>query len=736
MHKYIPTQLNRLIDRKRPPEYPLKTQRPSFITSKAFSRRRISEGRDFDKMVNLLTRRSGKALRMIMVLAAALLLWSAQSPILIASELMLKPPGAQPDDHVGAAVDLDGKTMVVGASASRNYAGSAYVFMRNGGGFTFEAPLTGSDSAAGDWFGSAVAVSGETAVIGAPNKNAEAGAVYVFTRTGDGWKEEAQIIAHDTSPGDRFGAAVAIDKDTLVVGASQKNSLTGTAYVYTRSNGKWELQTVLTPGDAVPGDWFGNAVAVEGDTIAAGALFWKDGRGAVYVFNRGGSSWSEQAVLSPADGAVGDQLGCGVALSGDTLVAGAQGKTFQTGTAYVFVRTGSAWREQARLTTGDSAVNDKFGSAVSVSGNAAVIGTAEKAGSRGAAYVFYRRNSAWSQRDKLTASDGSGADLFGRTVTIFSGTVVVGAPGKDHFTGKVYVYEGVVPSSLATFNASEVTAATATLNAGLLALTGTGPETVYFEYGRSLSYGKTTPPQTISAIGSFSAAVTGLDAGAVYHFRARTQTDFGDDMTFTTAATMPVPSVTLPSPGQATVTRSVTVTLATTATVTVVTAFPPATIPVPTTALTTAAPTITAVVPPSQPLILPAVASSGVKQTGSSSVLLTGELTSLGTAKIVNVYFEYGTGEGYESLTIPVSMAGAGKFSDELSGLELDTGFHFRAKADNLTGGTAAGEDIALRLEKEPSSAWRWVFIGLGGILAIGVFVAVVAFLRRRAYYR
>jgi hypothetical protein len=687
-------------------------------------------------MVGLLTRRSCKALRVMLVLAAALLLWAAQGPSLTASETKITPSGVHADDHVGAAVDLDGKTMVVGASASANYAGAAYIFVRGAGGFTFEAQITGSDSAAGDWFGSAVAVSGDTAVIGAPNKNAEAGAAYVYTRTGNGWKEEAQIIAHDSAPGDRFGAAVAIDKDTLVVGASQKNALTGAAYVYTRSSGKWELQTVLTAGDAVAGDWFGNAVAVEGDTIAAGALFWKDGRGAVYVFNRSGSSWSEQAVLSPADGSTGDQLGCSMALSGDTLLAGAQGKTFQTGTAYVFVRAGSAWREQARLTSGDSAVNDKFGSAVGVSGNAAVIGTAEKAGSRGAAYIFYRRNSAWSQRDKLTASDGSGGDLFGRTVSIFSGTVVVGAPGKDHFTGRVYVYEGVVPSSLATFNASEVTAATATLNAGLLSLSGTGPETVYFEYGRTLSYGNTTPAQVMPAIGSFSAAVTGLDAGAAYHFRARTQTDFGDDMTFTTAANMPPPSVTLPAPGQATVTRSVTVTLATTSTVTVVTAFPPATIPVPTTAPGTVAPATTAAIPPSQPLILPAVASSGAKQTGPSSVLLTGELTSLGTAKTVNVYFEYGTGEGYESLTIPVSMAGAGKFSAEVSGLELDTGFHFRAKADNLSGSTAAGDDIALRLEKEPSSAWRWVLIGLGGILAIGIVVAAVAFLRRRAYYR
>ena len=179
-------------------------------------------------------------------------------------------------------------------------------------------------------------------------------------------------------PNDWFGYAVSISGDTLVVGTPAKNSDTGTAYVFTRSGSAWSLQTALNPLDVT--SIFGYSVSLSGSTAVIGS----PGTGAAYVFTGSGANWSQQAKLNSSDVPGGDDFGHSVSLSGDTVVVGADFNNSNTGAAYVFTRSGVTWSQQQKLTAADAASSDYCGSAVSISGDTAVIGASGKDTSRGA----------------------------------------------------------------------------------------------------------------------------------------------------------------------------------------------------------------------------------------------------------------------------------------------------------------------------------------------------------------
>jgi nucleoside-specific outer membrane channel protein Tsx len=324
-----------------------------------------------------------------------------------------------------------------------------------------ERKLTASDGAAGDEFGYAVAVSGDTAMVGAPSAEVSgltwAGAVYVFVRSNGSWSEQAKLTAGDGAEDDGFGYSVALSGDTAVVGApwadvSDRDNA-GAAYVFVRSNGGWSEQAKLTASDGAEGDEFGSSVALSRDTIVVGAPFaslaGRSWAGAVYVFVRSNGSWSEQAKLTAGDGAAGDEFGTSVAVSGDTAVVGADGADVSgrndAGAAYVFARTNGGWSEQAKLTASDGAAVDLFGYSVALSGDTAIVG-APRAGHlrTGAAYVFARSNGSWSEQTKLTASDGAFLDFFGSSVALSGDTAVVGAFWADvsgrHNAGAAYAF--------------------------------------------------------------------------------------------------------------------------------------------------------------------------------------------------------------------------------------------------------------------------------------------------------
>src|SRR6266498_4028747 len=306
-----------------------------------------------------------------------------------------------------------------------------------------EAKLTAGDAASGDQFGAAVGISGEIAVVGAPVDDTaagpNAGSAYVFVRSGTGWSQQAKLTASDAAAGDIFGFSVAVTGDTVVVGASGDNMLAGSAYVFVRSGTGWSQQAKLTASDAASGDRFGDAVGISGNTVVVGASDAASDAGSAYVFVRSGTSWSQQAMLTASDAAVFDLFGRALAVSGDTAVVGAISDDTDAGpdagSAYVFVRSGTGWSQQAKLTASDAASGDRFGDAVGISGDTAVVGAQFGDTIAGSAYVFVRSGTSWSQQAKLTASDAAAFDFFGAAVAISGDTVVVGALADDTDAG-------------------------------------------------------------------------------------------------------------------------------------------------------------------------------------------------------------------------------------------------------------------------------------------------------------
>jgi hypothetical protein len=342
--------------------------------------------------------------------------------------------------------------MIVGAhkeATGATDAGAAYVFIRSGTSWSQQAKLQASDLQEYDRFGWSVAIDGDTIVVGAYLEDTaafEAGALYVFTRSGTTWSQQAKLQTSDAQANDRLGDAVAIDGDTIVGGTPYDDNGTaysvGAAYVFTRSGTSWSQQAKLVASDAAANDEFGYSVSIDGDTMVAGARGEDTGAnaaGAVYVFTRSGTSWSQQAKLVVSGTVTAfDQFGQSVSIDGDTMVVGAHNENNTggsgAGAAYVFTRSGTTWSQQAKLVASDAAANDEFGYSVSIDGDTMVAGAwyEDTGGSNaGAAYVFTRSGTTWTQAKKIVASDAQANDQFGRSVSISSNTVVAGAWYED-----------------------------------------------------------------------------------------------------------------------------------------------------------------------------------------------------------------------------------------------------------------------------------------------------------------
>jgi uncharacterized protein (TIGR03437 family) len=317
--------------------------------------------------------------------------------------------------------------------------------------WTQQPELTASDGAPDDNFGGSVSVSGDTAVIGAPqhyvNSQVWQGAAYVFAQSGGVWTLQQELTASDGGISDEFGTSVSVSLGTVVIGApghtinSQASPppgmrAQGAAYVFTQSGGVWKQQQELTASDGVQGDGFGTSVSVSFGALAIGApgktFNSQFEQGAAYVFAQSGGTWSQQQELTASDGAASDQFGSSVSASSDMLAIGAPYKTIGSqayqGAAYVFAQSGGAWRQQQELTGSDGAVGDFFGASVSVNGTTAVIGangkTVNAQFEQGAAYVFVQSGAVWTLQQELTASD---SERFGISVSMGGGTVMVGA---------------------------------------------------------------------------------------------------------------------------------------------------------------------------------------------------------------------------------------------------------------------------------------------------------------------
>ncbi len=242
-----------------------------------------------------------------------------------------------------------------------------------------EAKLVPGDLLPGDALGLEVAVSGDTAVVGAPYHDgvaADAGAVYVYVRAGVGWIQQAKLRALDGGSGDLFGASVSLDGDTALIGAPYHADPKGATYVFVRSGSTWSQQAKLELATSDPG-WMGGRVSLDGDTAAVTAQSWSGMQGNVYIYVRSGSNWSLQKHI----GCCGwyDGFGCSLDLDGDYLVVGVNlyDDVFvdNVGAAFVYKRGGANWGLRTKL-WGPIVENYRFGSQVAISADTILVAAA------------------------------------------------------------------------------------------------------------------------------------------------------------------------------------------------------------------------------------------------------------------------------------------------------------------------------------------------------------------------
>jgi len=364
--------------------------------------------------------------------------------------------------------------------------------------------LKASNTNADDQFGQNVALAGDTLVVGAYQEGSSAtgvngnqtdnsarnsGAVYVFTRTGEIWTQQAYLKASNTGAGDNFGWSVALAGDRLAVGAPWESSNAtgvngnqadnsapgaGAVYVFTRAAGVWTQQAYLKASNTGAGDNFGINVTLSGETLAVGAYEEASnatgangneadnstpGAGAVYVFTHTAGLWSQQAYLKASN--AGGLFGYGVALAGDTLAVGAPFEASNAtgvngnqtdhsapgaGAVYVFTRTAGVWTQQAYLKASNTDAGDRFGLGLGLDGDTVVVGarleasgangvnggqTDNSAPNAGAVYVFTRTGGIWTQQAYLKASNAGADKNFGGSVAIAGDLVAVGSRLED-----------------------------------------------------------------------------------------------------------------------------------------------------------------------------------------------------------------------------------------------------------------------------------------------------------------
>jgi hypothetical protein len=356
----------------------------------------------------------------------------------------------------GCDVVIDGDTAFIGAPYDDGFNGSVYVYTRTGATWTQQQKLTPSDPGVDDTFGVRIALQGETALIGADDEISrdDPGAVYVFTRTGTTWTEQQILTPPDGDPFDGF-CCPALDGDTAIISAWLDDDMgvdAGALYVFTRTGTTWTQQAKLFAAEAMAGEMFGWEVSLDGDTALTSTYDpWNDTvtPGAAYVFTRTGTTWTQQAKLVGSDTVPGDTFGSDVSLDSDTAIVGAPNDDeigLYSGSAFVFTRIGTTWTEQAKLHGSHEDAYDWIGVSVSLDGDTALIGAADDEGNgagSGSAYVFTRTGTTWTEQQYLLASDGKINDNFGWPVYLDGDTAFIGAfynPASGPNSGSVYVF--------------------------------------------------------------------------------------------------------------------------------------------------------------------------------------------------------------------------------------------------------------------------------------------------------
>jgi hypothetical protein len=328
-----------------------------------------------------------------------------------------------------------------------------------GDGWIETQQVTESDPAFDPEFGYAVALHGNTAMIGAQQAkvgdNDAQGAVYVYERSGDGtWTRTQKLVASDGQAYDTFGHSIVFDGTTAFIGAYGEvindNFSQGAAYVFTLVDGSWVESQKLVASDGQIFDNFGYSLGLDGTTAligADGATIGDNGtQGAVYVFTESGGTWTESQKLVASDGGPGDIFGYSIAFDGATAMIGAYGASQSQGAVYVFDAAGGTFTESQKLVASDGAPNAYFGYATALSGSTFLVGAwgavPANIDMQGAAYIFTNTGGTWTQTQQILADDPGLQDKFGHAVALEGTTALIGADGVDSATGAVYAFDG------------------------------------------------------------------------------------------------------------------------------------------------------------------------------------------------------------------------------------------------------------------------------------------------------
>lgn len=377
--------------------------------------------------------------------------WSASA---VAQTAKLEIDNNMPSG-LGRSVAVSGDYAVVGAYTEDSARGAAYIFARNQDGtdaWGQMARLVGDSRELGDLFGLAVAIEDNVAVIGAKGVADDDGAVYVFERSQSQpyqWTQSQKLTVGDGTGG-RFGVSVAINGGVIVVGADGIAGDIGAVYVFEYTGGSWQQVSDLVAGDGKVGDLFGHTVAIDGDTLVVGARDCNNEVGAAYVFERHMGEWGHVKTLTVDAMAAGTRFGKAVAISGDTIAVGAHrdaGAGYYSGGVYIFGRNRGGidnWGQVKKLVAADTTFEDMFGQALALDGDLLVAASFGDDDYAGSAYVFARNEGgidSWGELYKLTPDDRMAGDEFGVATGISDGTIVIGAHIEHNQRGAAYVYD-------------------------------------------------------------------------------------------------------------------------------------------------------------------------------------------------------------------------------------------------------------------------------------------------------
>jgi hypothetical protein len=325
-------------------------------------------------------------------------------------------------------------------------AGAIYAFEKTSGLWGQTDKLYASDAGFGDGFGGVMAIAGNQAIaaaVGNDDAGSSSGSAYIFEKAGGAWSETKKLTASDADAGDQFGQSVGITADRAVVGAPRNDDAgesSGSAYVFEKTGGIWSEAKKLTPSDPDSYDWFGDSVAIAGDYLVVASPLdddlW-DNEGAVYVFERIGGVWTQIDKITTSDGELDDRFGEAVAISGTRIAVGAVGDDdagSNAGAVYVFDKSGSTWSEVAKVTASDAASSEEFGTKVALNGDVVVVGVAKHdhgTYDSGSAYVYAKTPRGWEEVGELRHEAPFILDQFGHSVAISDVEIVAGAIGDD-----------------------------------------------------------------------------------------------------------------------------------------------------------------------------------------------------------------------------------------------------------------------------------------------------------------